>query len=503
MPKKNKKTTKKTLKAIEKPLPEGKEEGVKKTKIRVIGIGGGGGSIVSELASRVRKASFVAANTDLQALRGTSKKVDRFLFGHSLTRGLGTGMDVGLAETAAENEKDKIKKLLQGQDLVILVATLGGGVGAGATSVFARISKSLGNMTYGIFTLPFKFEGERKMEIARTAIEQIRPRLNAISIMPNERIFQIIDKSTPLEHAFSMINKNLASSLEGLLQTIYEPGLINIDFADLKTVLQGQGRLTYLNTVEVMRKDGSAKEAIEKVINSLLYPYGIKGAKGVLLNIAGEKSLPLSEVTYISKTISDQANKDAKIIFGVAQGKQYQNVVKTTLLATGCGMKIFPAIPQKRKSIKKAIKKRVVRRKKTSVIKNENPVSKKRKKPARIATRSVAGGKKSSKGLINHLNIFKKKTKKNRKAKRNKPQKLKIRFLKKETLINPEQEMKKENPAVAANLVSQNNIVEPEFKIRKNALQLKKEVENTEKEMIEQEKFWEIPSFLKRKTEKG
>ena len=334
------KKIKKVLK-IKKPLPEPEKEKVKKTKIRVVGIGGGGGNIVSELAQRVKKASFLAANTDLQALKEVSRKVGRFPFGQSWTSGLGTGMNPEIAETAGQNEKERIKKILQDQDLVIFIACLGGGTGSGAAPIFAKISQNLGNLTYGIFALPFKFEGERKMEIAKKALESLRPKLNAITILPNERIFQIIDKTTPLKEAFSAINKSLAQSLEGLIETIYQPGLINIDFADLRTILEGRGRLAYLNTLSFPKKEITAKEVAEKALASPLYPYGIKGAKRVLFNIVGEKGLSLEEVSQISKTISEKTHREAKIIFGISPDRKYQNIIKTTIFATGCPTKIF------------------------------------------------------------------------------------------------------------------------------------------------------------------
>lgn len=334
-------------KTIKKLLPKIETEQVKKTKIRVIGIGGGGGSIVSEIASKIKKATFVAANIDLRALKQVSRKVERFPFGQSFTRGLGTGMNPELGEMAAQSEQERIKKLLKGQDLVILIACLGGGTSSGATPIFAKISRNLGNLTYGIFTLPFKFEGEKKIEIAKIALEKLKPKLNAITLIPNERIFQIIDKATPLNKALSAINKTLSDGLGGLLEVIYQPGLINIDFADLRTVLQGRGRLAFLNTAWVQKKKGSEKIAIEKVLNSPLYPYSVRGAKGVLFNIAGEKNLNLEEVSQISKNILELVNPAAKIIFGISPTRhkggeaKYQNLIKTTLLATGCLTKIF------------------------------------------------------------------------------------------------------------------------------------------------------------------
>ena len=335
--------------------PQTETETIKKTKIRVIGIGGGGCSIVSEIASKMKKAGFTAANTDVQALKSVSRSCQRFQFGQNLTQGLGTGMVAELGETAAQQEKEKIKKILEGQDLCILVACLGGGTSSGAAPVFAKISKDLGNITLGIFTLPFKFEGEKKMEMAEAALEKLKSKLNAIVIIPNERVFQIIDKKTPLRAALSSINKNLAESLEGLIETIYQSGLINIDFADLRTILVDSGRLAYLNTAKVMKKNDGAAEAIEKVLNSPLYSYGVRGANGILLNIAGERDLELSEVNQISKTISELANKEAKIIFGISQSKKYSDFIQITLLATGCAAKIFAskAVKKPQKTEKK------------------------------------------------------------------------------------------------------------------------------------------------------
>lgn len=490
MAKKSKRTTKKSSKKPsrqevgrgQKAEKESKTESgsVKNTKIRVIGIGGGGGSIVSEIALKVKpvlgqagRLSFLAANTDRQALKEVSRKVSRFQFGEQLTQGLGTGMNPQLAETAAQNEKDKIKKLLEGRDLVILIACLGGGVSSGASPIFAKISKSFGNLTLGIFTLPFKFEGEKKMEIAKISLEKLRPKLNALLVVPNERIFQIIDKATPLKEALSAINKNLTESLEGLIETIYEPGLINIDFADLKTILEGKGRLAYLNTVKVPKKEGASKEVIERLLNSPLYPYGIRGAKRVIFNIAGEKDLSLEEVNQISKTISDLLNKEAKIIFGVSQGKKYQDVIKTTLLATGCGLKIFSGRQPTHRpptSSRLLTKKRRKKRKKITPVEKEN-ISKKEEKKA------TGNFKKAS-----------------RKKKRKRLTAKKIP----RQLVGGEPKAEESNPSVSAAPppVTQEKI---EVKVRKNALQIKKEAEEAEREMLEKEKIWESPAFLRRK----
>lgn len=411
----------KEKKAI-KPAEKDTVDKIKKIKIRVIGIGGGGSAIVSEIASRVSKAIFTVANTDIQALKTINKKVDYFQFGQSLTDGLGTGMNIDLGREAAENEKDKIEKLCQGYDLCIIIACLGGGTGSGAASVFAKISKSLGNLTYGIFTLPFKFEGEKKMEIAKESLEKVKNYLDAITIIPNEKIFQTINKDVPLKQAFSLVNKNLAKSLEGLIETIYNPGLVNIDFADFKTIFHSKGKLTYLNTVETSRKEGLTKDLINQIFISPLCSYTIEGAKGVLFNVVGEKKLLLSEVDQISKNILKLVSPEAKIIFGVSHDENLGPIIKTTLLAVGCGV----------------IKEKVIKKKLEIKIKN----------------------KKQNK-------IFQTKS------------------LEKKIEVKVVEDF-------------ENKI--PQEMIRKNGLQIKKEIQELEEELLEKEKIWDIPAFLRRKS---
>lgn len=404
------------------PKPGEEVEKIRKIKIRVIGIGGGGGNIVSEIAQRTKaKISFVIADTDLKALNRLPKSVEKFHFGQSLTFGLGTGMNPEKGEMAAKNERGEIKKILTGQDFVILVAALGGGVGSGATPVFAQLSKNLGNLTYGIFTFPFLFEGKRKMEIAKEALMKLRPKLNAFSILPNERIFQLIERNTPLRQALSTINKSLAESLQNLIEIIFRPALINIDFADLRTVFEGQGALTYLNSIRIEK--GIEQKEIEKIIHSPLYPYSIEGAKGVLLNIAGQKNLSLALVNQISKTISEKVDQEARIIFGISRAEKGQGTI-VTLLATGCN-KVFDQISRNRKK---------KRPKEKSFPKKEKPLS-----------------------------SLKRKKKK-------------------------EEVPEKESPPK-----------EEETIVRKNGLQLKKEIEEEEAEILAKEKFWEVPAFLRRK----
>ena len=423
---------KKPVKAAPRKLPSPTGE-LKKTKIRVIGIGGGAGNIVAELAARIKKASFVVANTDQQALKQLKKDVFCFQFGESLTNGLGTGMDAELARTAALNEKEKIKKLFQGYDFCILVSALGGGAGSGASPVFANIAKNLGMLSLGVFTLPFRFEGEKKQELAKEALQKLRPNLNSIAILPNDRIFQVIEKSTPLKEALSFVNKNLADSLEGLIETIYLPGLINIDFADLKTILHGQGKVAYLNQVEIQGAN-KAQDAVKKVLNSPLYPYGIRGAKRVLFNITGDKDLSLNDVSEISKVIFEQVFSEAKIIFGVSHNTGFKDKIKISLLATGCAAKIFTNGEQQTKRV--IIKKR------------------KKPKPAPAVSRKT----------------------------QRKPE------------LKPEPRPKPKPRKIKVKVEEE----KPENKVRKNALQVKEQMQEQEKEFLEKEKMWEAPAFLRK-----
>ena len=438
---------------------------VKKTKVRVIGIGGGGGSIVSELASKIQKATFVAANTDSQALKSVSRKVIRFQFGQNMTRGLGTGMKGDIAELASQNEKEKIKKLLIGQDLCIFVACLGGGTGSGAVPIFSKIARNLGNISYGIFTLPFKFEGERKTQAAMESLQKLKPHLNAISIIPNDRIFQIVDRNTPLKTALSAVNKHLADSLESLLETIYDPGLINIDFADLKTVFEGRGRLTYLSATEIASTDKN-EELAKQILHFPLYDYTIKGAKGILFNVVGGKDLGLAEISQISKIVSAAVNRQAKIILGISQNRdsgagQKEKRIKVTLLATGCGQRVF-AEKQKR------TRKKITRKKKADG-------------GAKI-TQSGGTGASPSKTVKKRKSAAKKIG--NKKA----PRKI---------VPAAEATIRQNFDATSAPQPEQERIA---IKVRRNALEVKKKIEEEEKEIISQENRWEMPAFLRRKN---
>ncbi len=451
---KNKKQVKRARSA--KPAQE-KFEGVAKPKLTVIGIGGGGCSIISEIAPKIGQANFLAANTDSQALKAMRGPVKSFQFGQELTGGLGSGMNPRLAELAAQKEKPRIKEILQGTDLCILVACLGGGTGSGAGPVFAEIAQNVSSLTLGIFTLPFKFEGAKRAEIAKASLERIRGHLNALSIVPNENIFKVIDKTTPLEEAFSSINAILAMSLTGLVETIYRPSLINVDFADLRMLMEGRGRLAYLNSALSQGKE-RAGESARKVLKSPLQTYDITNAERILFNIQGGRDLKMSEVEYISQEISGLSKK-AKVIFGISQTADLGQKIKITVLGIGCGRKIRPLLKPRRGEVEKQ----------APVEVEEKPSSLPIEVPDKVGTKA---GAKSTTG-------------------KKEPDK-------KNPVSN------KEAPASAPSGLRLGEPVKilPEAKprVKRSALQVKKAVEQAEQEILKKEEEWESPAFLRREN---
>lgn len=449
-----------------------KDEGViRQTKIKVIGIGGGGGSVVSEIAARLKKVDFVAANTDLQALKKISRECKPFQFGRDLTQGLGCGMNSDTGRKAAELEKEKIKKVIEGADFCILVSCLGGGTGSGASSVFTEVAKEFNNVCFGIFTLPFKFEGEKKAKIALNALEKLKPNLNALTVIPNEKIFQIIDKNTSLERALSSLNKILEQGLEGLIEMIYLPGLINIDWADFKTILEGKGKLCYLNSVEERREKG-AEELVRQLLQSPLSEYDIRGAEKILYNIASDKDLKMETVEQISKSIT-RCNPKAKIIFGISQHPKYKGKIWITLLATGCGeAEKKPGLQRKakKKSEKPEQKPEAPQAPSITSNKEKEEIEEKKQVPSSGAERAVPVPAKEQDKIKRPLPA-KKLFSKNKKTKIRRDEKPKT------PLLLPE-----------------------DTTIRKNALDLKKEAERLEKEILEEEKKWDTPAFLRNKN---
>jgi len=333
---------------------------IKKVEVRVIGIGGGGGNIVSELSQRLagfslKKIDFVAANTDIQALEAINKRAETFAFGKEFTRGLGTGRNYSIGEAAARKEEERIKGLFAGKkDLFILISSLGGGTGTGATPVFAKIASDANAKTLGIFTLPFAFEGKEKLKTAQEALEKIQSSMNAVLVLPNDKIFKITKEDTPFHSALSLLNRHIASSLEGLLKIIYLPGLINIDWADVKATLDGKGRSAYLNVAQFSGRD-NLEEFSKDLLSDPILDYNFSQAENILFNIESSKNISLEQMMAVSEKIH-LAAPQAKIIFGLSQSSAMKGIIKATILATGNPGKGQRTVSQKsppRKKVRK------------------------------------------------------------------------------------------------------------------------------------------------------
>jgi cell division protein FtsZ len=322
----------------EKELKEKEVEQIKKVKIKIVGIGGGGGNIVNEVARKISNiVDFCVIDSDIKSFANLPKNVEKFILGEKISRGLGTGMDLELASKLFKEDKEKLQQKIQGYDLVILISTLGGGISTKVSILFSHLLETLGILSYGIFTLPFSFEGEKKMTIAKEALGILRKTLNAITFIPNDQIFTLMNENTEIKKAFSAINGILANNLKNLIEVIFYRSLINIDFADFKTILENKKGIAYLHSGFLEKKP--SLEAIEGFFNFPLYPYGIEGAKGVILHIGGPKNLSLTEVAQISNVIAKKVSKDASIIFGLSPKKELNKILITIFT---CGSENFP-----------------------------------------------------------------------------------------------------------------------------------------------------------------
>lgn len=458
-------------------LPEFTAEALFRAKIKVIGIGGGGGSIVSEIGRSLQKATFVIADTDVRATSKKKSGIKYMLFGTDLTHGLGTGMNIALAEKAAEAAKEKISDNFKDQDIIIFIASLGGGLGSGATKIFADAARDFGGITVGIFTMPFRFEGAVKYRIAQNALRDLKQRLNVSLVIPNEKIFKVIDANTAITDAFSIVNKSLVNSLESLIDLIYSPGIINIDFADLKTVLKGIGNSAFLNTIEESGKDRAEKTCDRILLNPLLQTGSFQAEK-ILLNIAGSANLSMLEVEKISRKIAE-LNPGAKIIFGISKNPRLNNKIKTTILMTGGGRK-------------EDVKKPEIEKIETVEKQHNLPEAKVKKEKAPLKQGKTKGSKKPKN---------KKAKQKAKQENRKSSQPLgRSRTGEAVSFIPVFQPQVAEMPAIEERKLS---VIESPSRpaktaIRRSGLEIKKAEELEEKKREAQEKEWEIPAFLRK-----
>jgi cell division protein FtsZ len=304
----------------------------RKIRVRVVGIGGGAASILSEMAKPLKGISFLIVDTDTRSFKRIPRNIKTFHFGKELTKGWGTGMNPEIGEKAAAKEKDKIKKYFQGFDLIILLSCLGGGVGSGASPIFSQALRESKILSLGIFTLPFSFEGEKKLRVAKKSLKSLKGDLSGIVILSNEEILGFSDKKISLKKSLSLMNQVLIDYFKDLMSIISTPGIINIDLADLKTILKGRNQICFFGR-GVSKGNNRVEKSLEEVFESHFFKKPPK-IKKILFNITGGKELNLKEVEEISSAVS-KLNGRAKIIFGISKDKKLRNKIKITLLAVG------------------------------------------------------------------------------------------------------------------------------------------------------------------------
>lgn len=303
-------------------------------RIRVVGVGGSGENAVNHMInSRVRGVEFIAVNTDAQALHQSEAK-KKIHIGKNLTRGLGTGMSPELGHRAAEETKEEILEALKGSDMVFVTCGMGGGTGTGGAPVVARAARELGALTVAVVTKPFSFEGQQRMRIAEHGLEDLRKEVDALIVIPNDRLLAVVEKETTVKNAFAMCDDILRQAVEGISEIITTPGIINVDFADISAVMENAG--SALMGIGTASGEGRAAEAARKAINSPLLEISVSGAKGVLFTVAGGEDLTMHEIQEAAKIITESVDPNAKIIFGaIRDDKVKRNEIKITVIATG------------------------------------------------------------------------------------------------------------------------------------------------------------------------
>jgi cell division protein FtsZ len=302
-------------------------------QIKVIGVGGGGNNAVNRMIeSELKGVQFIAINTDKQALF-TSRAEYKIQIGEKLTKGLGAGANPDIGRKAAEESREDIYQALQGADMVFVTSGMGGGTGTGAAPIVAQIAKEMGILTVGVVTKPFSFEGKKRMKHAEQGIEELKGKVDTLVTIPNDRLLQVAEKKTSIMEAFKIADDVLKQGVQGISDLIAVPGLVNLDFADVKTIMFEQG----LAHMGVGRGSGEnrATEAAKQAIQSPLLETSIEGARGVLLNITGGSNLGLFEVNEAAELVSQAADADANIIFGAVIDESLKDEIRITVIATG------------------------------------------------------------------------------------------------------------------------------------------------------------------------
>ncbi|MCX7787023.1 MAG: cell division protein FtsZ [Spirochaetes bacterium] len=310
------------------------DSGANPTIIKVIGVGGGGSNAVNRMISvGLQNVQFIAVNTDLQALQNSRADI-RLPLGTKLTGGLGAGGIPEIGEKAALEDKERLQDIIRGADMVFLTAGMGGGTGTGAAPVIASIAKDLGILTVAVVTKPFDFEGRKKMKLAEEGIRKLRQAVDTLIIIPNQHLLKIVDRKTPIKQAFLLADDVLRQGVQGISDLITKAGEINIDFADVRTIMKGQGDA--LMGIGVGHGDNRAVDAATNAINNpLLEDAHIEGAKGILVNVTGGNDFTLSEYEEILRIITANADEEALIIAGNTIDETLDDEIRVTVIATG------------------------------------------------------------------------------------------------------------------------------------------------------------------------
>jgi len=315
-------------------MPQIKPEIETFARIRVVGVGGSGHNAIGRMMScGIKGVDFIAINTDVQALH-SNKAQQKIHIGKMLTHGMGAGMNPEIGRKAAEENKEEIQQALRGSDMVFITCGLGGGTGTGASPIVAEMARETGALTVAIVTKPFSFEGSQRARIAEEGLAELKQRVDTIIIIPNDRLLNVIDKKVSLLNAFGIVDDVLRQAVQGISDLIIYPGIINLDFADIKTIMENSGPAI----MGIGRASGEdrAVEAAKAAISSPLLEFSIEGAKGILFNVTGNQDLGMIEISEAAKVITESADRDAKVIFGaVLDEKIKKGEIKITVIATG------------------------------------------------------------------------------------------------------------------------------------------------------------------------
>jgi len=313
--------------------------------IKVIGVGGGGGNSVNHMVTQqIEGVDFICANTDAQALKSSMYKTILQL-GSEITKGLGAGAHPEVGRQAAEEDRERIRDALDGADMVFITAGMGGGTGTGAAPVVAEVAREMGILTVAVVTKPFPFEGPKRLQIALSGIDELAKHVDSLITIPNEKLLAVLGKDMTLLNAFSAANDVLLNATQGIAELITRPGLINVDFADVKTVMSAMG--VAMMGIGAASGENRAREAAERAINSpLLEDIDLAGAKGILVNITAGLNLSIGEFDEVGNTVRDFADEDATVVVGTAIDPEMEEEIRVTVVATGLGQRKAPSQAQ-------------------------------------------------------------------------------------------------------------------------------------------------------------